>query len=65
MQNFDMSDSKSSEKRKGMFLTYELYFKCIRIFAKLCVVIVFDRIAFFVYAFLWYFLMNVNKKLTS
>ena len=27
VQNFNMSDSKSSKKRKGMFSTYELYFK--------------------------------------
>ena len=27
VQNFNMSDSKGSKKRKGMFSTYELYFK--------------------------------------
>ena len=26
-QNFNMSSSKGSKKRKGMFSTYELYFK--------------------------------------
>ena len=27
VQNFNMSDSKGSKKRKSMFLTYELCFK--------------------------------------
>ena len=27
VQNFNMSDSKGSQKRKGMFLAYKLYFK--------------------------------------
>ena len=27
VQNFNMSDSKGSQKRKGMFSAYKLYFK--------------------------------------
>ena len=27
VQNFNVSDSKGSKERKGMFSTYELYFK--------------------------------------
>ena len=66
---FSKSDSEGSKKRKGTFLTYELCFKNASesllawIFVKFCYSVWWD--CFIVYTFLWYFLINVNKKLSS